>query len=254
MELRFLEEPFIPKSKVKIMLIDGRTQEHILNKLSSFGIDFILTEKCPSVHESLSYHPDIQLHPLGNGKFVVCPELFQSLSNKLSKFGCEIVCGTNSLKSNYPEDIAYNVARIGDVCLHNFKYTDPIIRNYFQDNMLQTANVKQGYSKCSVSILNKSAIITPDKGIHETALKTGIDSLLISSGYVTLEGMSYGFIGGCTGLISPDLLAITGSLKNHPDCREILSFAKKHKVDILFLSETTPVDLGSLIPIKESAV
>jgi len=253
MELKFLKEPFIPESKVKLMLIDGRTPVAILEKLSSLGIDFILTEKCNSVHESISYHPDIQLHPLGNGRFAVCPKSFEILSKKLSAYGLEIICGTNPLKSNYPSDIAYNVARIGEICLHNFKYTEPIIKKYFEDNGFIMANVRQGYSKCSVVILNKSAIITSDKGIHEAGLINGIDSLLISPGNIMLDGESYGFIGGCTGLISPEVLAITGSIEKHPDYKRIMDFANKHNVDILFLSEQTPIDVGSLIPVLELA-
>jgi len=254
MELRFLKQPFIPEKQVKLMLIDGRTPETILKELSSLGIDFILTEKCNSVQESISYHPDIQLHPLGNGRFAVCQESFENLSNKLSKYNCEIICGTNPLKSNYPNDIAYNVARIGEICFHNFKYTAPIIKSHFVDNGLVMLNVKQGYSKCSVVILNKSAIITSDKGIHEAALKYGIDSMLISSGNIVLEGQSYGFIGGCTGLISPDILAVTGSLENHPDYKKIMNHAKKHSIEILFLSGNIPIDVGSLIPIMEAAI
>jgi len=252
MELRFLKEPFIPESKVKLMLIDGRTPESILEKLSSLGINFIFTEKCTSVHDSISFHPDIQLHPLGNSKFVVCPQSFETLSEKLSQHDCKIICGTNPLTSNYPGDVAYNVARIGKICLHNFIYTDPIIKNYLKENKFVLENVKQGYSKCSVAILNKSAIITSDKGIHQSATKHGIDSLMISSGYIKLDGQSYGFIGGCTGLITPNLLAITGTLERHPDYKRIMNFAYKHDISIMFLSENIPIDIGSLIPILES--
>ncbi|MGE5474281.1 MAG: DUF6873 family GME fold protein [Ignavibacteriales bacterium] len=254
MELRFLKESFIPENQVKLMLIDGRTPSPILEKLSSLGIDFILTKKCSTVHDSISYHPDIQLHPLGNGKFAVCLESFEYISKELLKYNCEIICGTKPLNSNYPGDIAYNIARIGEICLHNFKYTEPIIKNYFQENNLLMANVKQGYSKCSTALLKKSAIITSDVGIHGTAIKYGIDSLLISPGNIVLKGQPYGFTGGCTGLISPDILAVTGSFENHPDYEKIITHAKKHSVKILPLSKNIPIDLGSLIPILESTI
>lgn len=254
MKLRFLKEPFIPESQVKLILVDGRTPEPILEKLSALGIDFILTEKCTSVYDSISYHPDIQIHPLGNGQFIVCPESYKYLSKKLLQYNCKTICGAIPLKSNYPNDIAYNVARIGEICLHNFNYTEPVIKNYFKENGLFMANVKQGYSKCSTAILKKSAIITSDIGIHRTAIKYRIDSLLISSGHIALEDQPYGFIGGCTGLISPGILAVTGSLENHPDYEKIINHAKKHSVEILFLSENIPIDLGSFIPILELSI
>lgn len=251
MELRFLEEPFIPKSKVKLMLIDGRASEDILDKLSSFGIDFILTQKNPNVSESVSYHPDIQVYPLGNGSFISCPESLNYLSEKLSQYRCEIIPGETSLKSNYPVDAAYNVARIGKLCLHNFKYTEPLILKEIENKSFQKVNIKQGYSKCSTAILNDSAIITSDNGIHKAALKNGIDSLLISPGHINLPGESYGFIGGCSGLIAPDIFAVTGCLDKHPDYKAIVKFIGKQQLELVFLSSKEPIDLGSLIPVLE---
>lgn len=252
MALNFLNTPFIPQQQVKLMLIDGRVREDILYKLSSFNIDCILTDRCTSLHSSISYHPDIQLHPLGDDKLVISPNMYENIKAKLQQFSFNTICGSSFLKSNYPENIAYNVARIGNFCFHNLKYTDAVLSLYLQNKGLQFINIAQGYSKCSVTVINYTAIVTSDKGIHKAALKNGIDSLLISPGYIELENQPYGFIGGCTGLISPDVLAVTGSLKNHPDCKRIFEFCAKHKVEIIFLSDRIPIDLGSLIPLLEA--
>lgn len=249
--LRYLKNPFVPERKVSLILIDGRAPEDILNKLESLGIECIKTNACSSVYSSISYHPDIQMHPLGGNRIIVSPEMHESLSKKLQKFNFNIICGSTHLKSNYPEDIAYNVARIGPYCLHNLKYTDPVLKKHLEEKGLTFINIKQGYSKCSISVISNSAIITSDAGIHKAASENRIDSLLISPDSIQLAGQSHGFIGGCTGLITPDILAVTGSLEKHPDYSNIKMFLAKHGVKMVNLSDSSPIDLGSLIPLLE---
>lgn len=251
MELNYIKTPFIPQKQVKLMLVDGRTPEKILNKLASLNIEVILTESCKGLNPSISYHPDIQLHPLGNEKIVVSPNSYPDIKKKLSKYGFNLIQGASLLKSNYPEDIAYNIARIGNYCFHKLKHTDTVIKKHLEAEGVLFINVNQGYSKCSTAVVNKTAIITSDKSIHKAAIKNGIDTLLIEPGYIKLEGQNYGFIGGCTGLIAPNVLAVTGSLKYHPDYERILQFLSKYKVEPVWLSDEIPIDLGSLIPLLE---
>lgn len=252
MSYDYIEVPFIPKKQVKLIVADGRTPEGILKKLDSFGIDIILTTGCLPLHHSIAHHPDIQLHPLGNRHIVVCPNCLDSLEPKLSGYGLNAIPGRTVLKSNYPDNIAYNVARVGSICFHRFKHTDPAIKENLEQQRLLLVNVKQGYSKCSTAVISSSAIITSDKTIHNMAIENCIDSLLITAGYISLEGRNYGFIGGCTGLVSSGVLAVTGSLKEHPDYHRIKTFLAKHKVELECLSDHTPIDVGSLIPLLES--
>ncbi len=251
MNTAILETPFIPVKHVRLIAIDARAPEYILNKLASMGIDLIPVEPCENIHSAVSGHPDILLHPLKNQKILVAPNAPYELVSKLENFGFITIPGHSFLKSNYPEDIAYNVARIGEVCFHKLKHTDPVLKKNLLEDGLTLINVKQGYSKCSVAILNNRTIITSDKGIHTSALENQIESLLISPGYIELKGHDYGFIGGCTGLIGPGVLAVTGSLNSHPDHDRIETFVRKHQIDLVYLSEKRPVDLGSLIPLIE---
>ena len=61
--------------------------------------------------------------------------------------------------------------------------------------------------------------------------------------------MSYGFIGGATGLIAPDMLAVNGDLKTHPDYNNIVDFCKNYHVDIISLKNGSIYDIGSILPI-----
>ena len=57
-------------------------------------------------------------------------------------------------------------------------------------------NVSQGYSKCSLCIVNENSVITEDDGIAEVLKRHNMDVLKISAGDVLLSGLDYGFLGG----------------------------------------------------------
>lgn len=67
----------------------------------------------------------------------------------------------------YPEDVKYNIAKVGTKVFHNFKFTDRIVAKRIEDDNLQRIHIKQGYSKCSILIVNSNTIITSDKGIYK---------------------------------------------------------------------------------------
>ena len=87
------------------------------------------------------------------------------------------------------------------------------------------------------------------EGVNKLAKSNGIDVLKINEGYITLKDMSYGFIGGATGLIAPDTLAVNGDIKTHKDCDNIISFCKNHRVDVLSLKKGEIEDIGSILAI-----
>lgn len=61
--------------------------------------------------------------------------------------------------------------------------------------------------------------------------------------------MNYGFIGGCTGLISKSELAFFGDISKHPSYSDIKGFLDKKGKKIVILSDESLLDLGSLIPL-----
>jgi hypothetical protein len=248
--MNYIKQPFIPNNQVKLMAVDSQIPEKMLNKLASFGIDFIFTPVCHQLYDSIQSHPDVQIHPLGSNQIVICPNTYADISSQLNKYSFDCICGQKVLESNYPENIAYNVARVGDYIVHKTKFTDTVIREILQESVAYL-NTNQGYSKCSVAIINTNTIITTDKSIKKVASDNEINALLIRPGNIGLKNKEHGFIGGCAGLISPDILAVTGTLRTHPDYTEIKEFLKKQKISILELSNEPPIDYGSLIPLLE---
>ena len=180
---------------------------------------------------------------------VVAPNVYDYYNDILSNYNFNVIKGNSLISKKYPNNIQYNVAILGNYAIHNFKYTDNIILEYLDKFNIKKINVKQGYCKCSICIVDENSIITSDEGIHKEVIKYGIDSLLIEKGYIDLFDLDYGFIGGCSGLISKDTLSFFGDIKKHPDYNRILEFVNKKNKKIISLSNEKLLDLGSLIPL-----
>ncbi|MDK2799477.1 MAG: hypothetical protein PWP27_994 [Clostridiales bacterium] len=246
---RFIANPFIPERKVSHVIIDGRISSKILFTLKNLGITPVLTSVSNGLYPAVSCHPDMLIHPIGNDVLIVAPDIYEFIYSKLKPLNFKLIKGKSILKSNYPENIAYNVARIDNFAFHNVKYTDPMIREYFEQLNIKIINVKQGYTKCSTCIVNHQAIITSDKGIAKAADNYNIDVLLIEPGHILLPGLDYGFIGGATGLISKNLLAVSGRLDTHPNYADIIKFCSNYNVHVVNLGEQQVIDIGSIVPI-----
>ncbi|MBF8984190.1 hypothetical protein IZY60_11635 [Lutibacter sp. B2] len=229
------------------VIVDGRVTEGMVNTLEQFKIKVVKTPCCKELYHAISYHPDIMIHPIDRKNVVIAPNVYSLLEDVFIQNGINPIKGDTFLKSNYPDNIAYNVARVSKFAIHNFKYTDKAILKLLEKNGIRFIHVKQGYSKCSTCIVNEHAIITADRGIAKEVVKYGIDVLLISSGSIDLPGLEYGFIGGASGLIGKNKLFITGQLNKHPDYNSILEFLKKNKVKPIFLNREKPIDLGSIL-------
>ncbi|CAK9331068.1 DUF6873 family GME fold protein [Thermoanaerobacter kivui] len=240
--------PFVPVDEVKYVVIDGREKE-IGNSLTKLSIGVIYTEKCNDLYDAISFHPDILIHPLGDGEVIIAPNVSNSFIQKLKQIGLNVRLGQTYLKRNYPYNIAYNVARLGNIAFHNLKYTDPILRESLEQKGIKFLNVKQGYTKCNMAIIDDNSFITSDKGIFEVAVKNGIEVLLIEPGEIILEGFKYGFVGGAMGLIANKKLAVTGSFKSHKNYKKIIEFLNKKGVEIVYLTFNQIKDIGSIIPL-----
>ncbi|HHW57741.1 MAG TPA: hypothetical protein GXX15_08780 [Clostridia bacterium] len=240
--------PFAPEEYAKYVLIDGRERK-VGNVLHSLGVKVLYTEKCEELYDAISFHPDILVHPLGNKEVVVAPNVSQSFIHKLELIGLKVKKGRTFLKRNYPYDIAYNVARLDNVAFHNLKYTDYILRQSLEEQGVKFLNVKQGYTKCNMAIIDENSFITSDKGIYEVAINNGFDVLLIEPGGIFLKGFDYGFIGGAMGLIGNKKLAVTGVFNAHKNYERIMEFLDKKGIEIIYLTLEQIKDIGSIIPL-----
>lgn len=250
----FVEVPNLPRGRVSLVLVDRRIDSEMENNLRSLDIDIIKTKGINETYEAVSYHPDIMVHHLGGNKIIAAPNINQKLVYKLEDYGFIVIPGKSEVFDRYPFNIAYNAARVSNKLICNVKYTDEVLLDYSARLGLEIINVKQGYSKCSICVVDEKAVITSDNGIYNKLKANGIDCLLIESGSIMLPGMNYGFIGGASGYLSHITLGFFGDMILHPNYDKIYAFLIKYNKKILNLGKNIVVDLGTLIPLKEYSI
>lgn len=224
-------------------IIDPRLSENILKNLQKSGFTTIAVPLTEQVEQPLSGHPDIQMF-IHDKNLFVHPDIDKSFLKKIEAYANIIPC-SSKLDKKYPEDISYNIACTGKVAIHRKVYTDKDILDYLLRNKIEIIDTRQGYSKCSTLIVDDKSIITADNAIHLSAESSGLDSLLISQGYIDLPGYNYGFIGGASGKFL-DTIYLTGSIDHHPDKERIVNFVESKGMKLKILSEEKIFDAGSI--------
>lgn len=245
----FVESSFIPNKKISLAIVDKRITKSMEKHLISKGINLIKSHECSEVYNAIKYHPDITLCKLNDNNIIVAPNVYEYYFENLKEYDFNVIKGDSYVSNKYPLNVQYNVAILDKVAIHNFKYTDKKIIDFLQNNNYKFINVNQGYCKCSICIVDNNSIITSDEGIYKEVIKHGIDCLLIQKGHIDLFELDYGFIGGCSGLISNDMIAFFGNIEKHPDYEKIKDFANSKNKKIVSLSNENLLDLGSLIPL-----
>lgn len=229
----------------KRVLVDFRISKNSEKTLIKLGYNVIKTIKQPALQEQVSGHPDMVLCKLSDHDFVV-ENTFRGFLEPFLE-GYNLMSGFSKLKPEYPSDIAYNCALVGNNLFCNEKYTDRAILEYCKSKNIKILNVKQGYAKCSICIVSDNAIITADKNIFIVAKENNIDALLIENKGIILKGYSEGFFGGATGLLEKDLLCVNGNIELHQDCDAIKSFCLKYGVNVVSLTKEPIYDIGTII-------
>jgi hypothetical protein len=238
---------FIPLKEANLAIIDGRASEKIVNNLEILNIKVIRSIKCNALEESISYHPDMVLHPINHNTIVVAPSVFDYYDDKLSPFGLKVIKGETTLSSKYPYDIAYNVGRLKNIAIHNFRYTDEKLKFFLKKENVNFLNINQGYSKCSLAIADNISGITADVYMFKKLLELGYDMLLIEPGHINLFNQKYGFIGGTSGNYTKDIVLFSGRLDKHPDYLKIENYFRRKNKKIIYLSDDDIIDLGTII-------
>ncbi|MCD8180295.1 MAG: hypothetical protein LUF26_02270 [Firmicutes bacterium] len=228
----------------KIAVIDCRAADETVYALENLGIKVIPTIKLGCLYDAVASHADIQIHYLGNNKFVCAPQTFEHYKKHLPE-EFTLIKGEKPLGYEYPLDICYNTASFGDFVICKAACTAREILSEYKSRTI--INVNQGYSKCNICPVTGNSIITSDNGIAKAAAERGIEVLKISAGNIKLRGLDYGFIGGASGLISDGTLAVNGDIYSHPDGEEIKSFCESRGVKIYPLKREILEDIGSVI-------
>ena len=177
-------------------IVDRNMRESCVDSLRKMDEKIIFSENCNWVYSPVNTHPDLQIHFVSDKEAFVPPELFEYYKSILPDY-VKLKQGKKSLGGTYPENVAYNIARIGNNIVAG-KSADENIIEYYRTKGCRIVEVKQGYTKCNICSDGISAV-TEDCGIYKALSENGIKTLLIPVGSVALEGFSNGFIGGASG-------------------------------------------------------
>ena len=252
--MRFVETPNLPVC-ADIVIIGEKYCKILQNGIKSLGINALFMPDNPYVDPRLSGHADLSVLHLGGDRLLLAPYLKgSSFSRQLEDRGFDIQFADIEQSALYPNDAQMNVCILGDKVIYNPKTVpDTIVKYLTIENGAIQVSSRQGYSRCSVCVVNDNAIITADEGICRSAKAHEIDVLKIRPGYIDLPGFDYGFIGGASFKLSDTKLAFTGGLDKHPDTERIIEFASLHNIDIVYITDKPAFDIGGAIPITEAS-
>lgn len=249
--VKAVENPNLPV-KAKIIILGKKYCQLLEAPLINLGIDPLFVPDNPHVDPRLSGHADLSVLHTGGNRLWLAPHFKETLfAEQLYHLGFQVNFPSAKQSSVYPEDAQLNICICGKHAICNRKNVPKEIIDVIRDHDLRLIDCRQGYSKCSVCVVDREAIITADRGVELAARKAGLEVLLIEPSCIALNGFPYGFIGGASFKISEGKLAFTGTLDMHKSKNDILNFLKSRQIEPIFLTDRPIFDIGSGIPIME---
>lgn len=246
---------------MKIAIVDYRMKEIYKNKIRELGYKTVDTCNLSNLYYEINGHVDIQFcfvkDKLIYTKNIVYEgniDKIKELEENIVDSKVELVEGSTIVRSKYPYDIAYNACIIGDNFIHKIENSDSKIMEIVHERNINIIDVKQGYSKCSISIVDNNSVITDDLDISTKLKRNNIDALYLSKDktkaikLLSKEGYSNmnGFIGGATCLIDNTYI-IFGDINKLEYASEILEYVKSKGKEIISFDGEDIIDYGGVI-------
>lgn len=244
-----LKTPGIPQSKVRHVALSDYFPQTI-KRLCNFGIESIITIPTQKLDKRVSFHTDMLMYNSSPGELLLDISQKNNLVNFLT-IGYKVKVIEKSVSSPYPGDSLLNAVSVGNSLICNKKTVSEEVIAHAENEKQKIIYINQGYTKCSICLVNQNAFITDDESIYIAAMQNQIDCILINKGSVKLNGFDYGFIGGCCGLIDKDKLFFNGDINMHSDCNKIIDFLAKYSVEPITIENQPLYDIGGIIPLTE---
>ena len=223
------------------------------DKLLELNYNLIEIEKEEGVYEEISAHPDIFCCKINN-TIILEPQIYDKYSLKLKNLDCSVKKGTEKVGNKYPKDILYNVCVVGNYAIHNFKYTDIAILDEINKYNKEKIAVMQGYTNCSIAVIDEKSVITADKGIYANLKELDLNVLLIDKEDIKLlkNNGNYssmgGFIGGTISRIGDNVI-VTGDAHKLKSYSVIKKFISDRNLNLIDFPGYDLIDYGGIIEI-----
>lgn len=235
---------------MKYLIIDERMRKIEKAKLKELGYELIEIKQSDKVYSEISAHVDIFTCKIGN-KLIVEPSQYKYIKEQLQD-EYSIEEGKEKVETNYPFDIKYNVCTIGKKALHNFEYTDSKIKEKLIKQGYELINTTQGYTNCSIAVIDDNSAIVTDKGLYKILQKHNVDVLYLEyePNIKLLSDDSYssrrGFIGGTISRVD-DSVIVFGDLRKIDKDEQIRSFIENRNLKLIDFTGLDVIDYGGVV-------
>lgn len=235
----------------KYILIDKKMRQIEREYLESLGYGLIEIQSNLNLYEEISSHVDVVCAKVGN---LIIAE--KCIYNVLQKYDVNnLILGNDSVYSKYPLDVKYNVCIIGKNAIHNFKFTDIKLKEIITTENFNLIDIKQGYSNCSIAVIDDNSAIVTDKKIAKKLEENNIEVLVAENldkikllrnngNYSNMQG----FIGGCMVRIQ-DKIVVFGDLTKLDKQGKIRDFIQSRNLTVVDFKDYDVIDYGGIIEI-----
>lgn len=245
----FVQTPHLPKGNVRHLIIGKKYEKLLKNASVRYGFELICLESNPCCDKRLSGHADLAAVHIGGNRMVCRKFVKGSAAHSIMiELGASVDFVDDCISPIYPHEASLNFCIVGSKVILNPKTADAIIVEKLTNDR---ACCKQGYTKCSVCVVDDNSIITEDEGVARCAVTAGMNVLKIPYAGIMLDGFDKGFIGGASFKLAPDIMAFTGTLKNEIAKNKIEEFLQERSISAVYLNDAPAIDIGSAIPISE---
>lgn len=232
------------------LIIDERMRKIEKEKLRELGYSLIEIKQNNKVYEEISAHVDIFTCKINN-KLIIEPKQYELIKSQFVNNN-NIEKGKESIEKNYPYDIKYNVCTIGKKALHNFEFTDSKVKEELIEQGYELINTTQGYTNCSIAVIDDNSAIVTDKGLYKILKKPNVDvlyleyepniKLLTNTGYSNRKG----FIGGAVSRVDNNII-IFGDLTKIDKDEKIRKFILDKGLNIIEFKGLDVIDYGGIV-------
>ena len=229
-----------------MIIVDNRIRKIEMEFLNKLDRNILALPSINNVYEEISSHVDIYISKIKD-TLIIEKAMYDNIKEKVLDNDICIVRGNETVKNPYPNDILYNVCVIGNNAIHNFKYTDKKLLEIIDKKGLNKININQGYSNCSIAVIDDNSAIVSDKKIANMLQEYGIDTLYIDEKLdiklldkkVNYSKMS-GFIGGAIERMENNVI-VFGDLNKIDKENKIRNFITSRNLNV--------IDYGGIIKI-----
>jgi hypothetical protein len=226
-----------------LIIADNRMPLEAKRNLNKLGKVFWFETK-NIVYDAISGHPDIFITQLEN-KLIVAPNSPLNLFEFLFENNIDYIIGKKEIGNKYPNTSYYNCVINKNYIIHNYNYTDDLIKEQTKNHKL--IDVSQGYCRCNCLSLNELSYICSDKGIEKKIAENNLNVLYINPKEIKLSSFKYGFIGGTCGIFDNNIV-FCGKIKHQSYYQELMNFSKDF--NIIELYDGPLFDVGGIFFIE----